>query len=118
MRSGKLYWPNSLLKSRADPARKTSQRSPSTQNMPRSLLRLAACAGLFVSLGFPSALRSQAAFADMKRYGRVGDSPIIGVGTYANNLSCAVSGTGDGEFFICDNVAKRRSGLTLVTQKA
>jgi beta-aspartyl-peptidase (threonine type) len=54
----------------------------------------------------------------MKRYGRVGDSPIIGVGTYANNLSCAVSGTGDGEFFICDNVAKRRSGLTLVTQKA
>jgi L-asparaginase / beta-aspartyl-peptidase len=63
MRSGKLYWPNSLLKSRARPARKASQRSPSTQNMPRSLLRLAACAGLFVSLGFPSALRSQAASA-------------------------------------------------------
>ncbi|PYP52194.1 MAG: hypothetical protein DMD39_07250, partial [Gemmatimonadetes bacterium] len=35
---------------------------------------------------------------EMKRYGRVGDSPIIGAGTYANNLSCAVSGTGDGEF--------------------
>lgn len=42
---------------------------------------------------------------DMKRYGRVGDSPIIGAGTYANNLSCAVSGTGDGEFFIRNNVA-------------
>jgi beta-aspartyl-peptidase (threonine type) len=41
----------------------------------------------------------------MKRYGRVGDSPIIGAGTYANNLSCAVSGTGDGEFFIRNNVA-------------
>jgi beta-aspartyl-peptidase (threonine type) len=41
----------------------------------------------------------------MKRYGRVGDSPIIGAGTYANNLSCAVSGTGDGEFYIRNNVA-------------
>lgn len=35
-----------------------------------------------------------------KRYGRVGDSPIIGAGTYANNESCAVSATGSGEFFI------------------
>jgi beta-aspartyl-peptidase (threonine type) len=35
-----------------------------------------------------------------KRWGRVGDSPIIGAGTYANNLSCAVSATGHGEFFI------------------
>ena len=41
----------------------------------------------------------------MKRYGRVGDAPIIGAGTYANNASCAVSGTGDGEFFIRNNVA-------------
>jgi beta-aspartyl-peptidase (threonine type) len=32
--------------------------------------------------------------------GRVGDSPIIGAGTFAENASCAVSGTGDGEFFI------------------
>jgi beta-aspartyl-peptidase (threonine type) len=35
-----------------------------------------------------------------KRYGRVGDSPIIGAGTYANNDTCAVSATGSGEFFI------------------
>ncbi len=35
-----------------------------------------------------------------KRWGRVGDSPIIGAGTYANNNSCAVSATGQGEFFI------------------
>ncbi len=35
-----------------------------------------------------------------KRWGRVGDSPIIGAGTYANNASCAVSATGHGEFFI------------------
>ncbi|MCO5286920.1 MAG: isoaspartyl peptidase/L-asparaginase [Chitinophagaceae bacterium] len=35
-----------------------------------------------------------------KRYGRVGDSPIIGCGTYANNKTCAVSCTGHGEIFI------------------
>ena len=35
-----------------------------------------------------------------KKFGRVGDSPIIGAGTYANNATCAVSGTGLGEQFI------------------
>ncbi len=40
-----------------------------------------------------------------KRYGRIGDSPIIGAGTYANNRSCAVSCTGHGEFFIRHGVA-------------
>lgn len=35
-----------------------------------------------------------------KRWGRVGDSPIIGAGTYASNSSCAVSATGHGEVFI------------------
>ncbi len=35
-----------------------------------------------------------------KIYGRVGDSPLIGAGTYANNATCAVSCTGHGEFFI------------------
>ena len=35
-----------------------------------------------------------------KQYGRVGDSPIIGAGTFADNRSCAVSATGHGEFFM------------------
>jgi beta-aspartyl-peptidase (threonine type) len=35
-----------------------------------------------------------------KRWGRVGDSPIIGAGTYANNKTCGVSGTGVGEYFM------------------
>ncbi|MEY2506213.1 MAG: L-asparaginase / beta-aspartyl-peptidase [Verrucomicrobiota bacterium] len=35
-----------------------------------------------------------------KMPGRIGDTPIIGAGTYANNATCAVSATGDGEFFI------------------
>lgn len=41
-----------------------------------------------------------------KRWGRVGDSSIIGAGTYADNRSCAVSATGHGEFFIRAVVAK------------
>jgi beta-aspartyl-peptidase (threonine type) len=35
-----------------------------------------------------------------KRHGRIGDTPVIGAGTYASNSSCAVSCTGHGEFFI------------------
>lgn len=41
-----------------------------------------------------------------KRWGRVGDSPIIGAGTYADNRSCAVSATGTGEYFIRATVAR------------
>lgn len=41
----------------------------------------------------------------MKMPGRVGDSPILGAGTYANNESCAVSGTGTGEYFMRNIVA-------------
>jgi len=40
-----------------------------------------------------------------KRYNRIGDAPIIGAGTYANNASCAVSSTGWGEYFIRGMVA-------------
>jgi len=54
-----------------------------------------------------------------KRFGRVGDSPIIGAGTYADNRSCAVSATGHGEYFIRHVVAynicarMRHAGATL-----
>jgi L-asparaginase / beta-aspartyl-peptidase len=40
-----------------------------------------------------------------KRWGRIGDSPIIGAGTYADDRACAVSATGSGEFFIRVGVA-------------
>lgn len=46
-----------------------------------------------------------------KKYGRVGDAPIIGAGTYANNDSCAVSATGWGEFFIRLGVARDIASL-------
>jgi beta-aspartyl-peptidase (threonine type) len=45
-----------------------------------------------------------------KKFGRVGDSPIIGAGTYANRI-CAVSGTGHGEFFIRYTVARDIAAL-------
>lgn len=41
-----------------------------------------------------------------KRQGRVGDSPVIGAGNYASNNSCAVSGTGHGEYFMRWTVAR------------
>ena len=46
-----------------------------------------------------------------KKYGRVGDAPIIGAGTYANNKTCAISCTGHGEFFIRATVAHDVSAL-------
>ncbi len=46
-----------------------------------------------------------------KRHGRVGDAPIIGAGNYAENESCAVSSTGDGEFFLRAVAAHEISSL-------
>jgi beta-aspartyl-peptidase (threonine type) len=46
-----------------------------------------------------------------KRWGRIGDSPIIGAGTYASNHSCAVSATGTGEYFIRLTVAREICAL-------
>jgi beta-aspartyl-peptidase (threonine type) len=46
-----------------------------------------------------------------KQWGRVGDSPIIGAGTYASNQSCAVSATGTGEYFIRLGVAREVCNL-------
>ncbi len=48
-----------------------------------------------------------------KRWNRLGDSPIIGAGTYADNASCAVSCTGHGEFFIREAVAHDMSARML-----
>jgi L-asparaginase / beta-aspartyl-peptidase len=52
-----------------------------------------------------------------KRWGRVGDSPIIGAGTYASNASCAVSGTGQGEYFIRLTVASQVCALVEYQKK-
>lgn len=46
-----------------------------------------------------------------KRFGRIGDSPIIGAGNYANNATCAISATGTGEQFIRHGVAQQISDI-------
>lgn len=51
-----------------------------------------------------------------KKYGRVGDAPIIGAGTYANNNTCAISATGHGEYFIRLGVARDISDLMAYKQ--
>jgi beta-aspartyl-peptidase (threonine type) len=46
-----------------------------------------------------------------KKYGRIGDSPIIGAGTYADNATCGVSCTGHGEYFIRLSIARNMADL-------
>ena len=46
-----------------------------------------------------------------KKWGRIGDSPIIGAGTYANNSTCGISSTGSGEYFIRTVAAYQVSSL-------
>jgi beta-aspartyl-peptidase (threonine type) len=50
-----------------------------------------------------------------KQWGRAGDSPIIGAGTYADNRACAVSATGAGEYFIRLTVARTIAALVQMT---
>ncbi len=53
-----------------------------------------------------------------KMFGRVGDSPIIGAGTYADNNTCAISATGQGEYFIRLNVAYDISAMMKYQNKS
>jgi beta-aspartyl-peptidase (threonine type) len=46
-----------------------------------------------------------------KKFGRIGDAPVIGAGTYANNNTCAVSCTGHGEYYIRLGFARDISAL-------
>src|SRR5207237_7692742 len=62
------------------------------------------------SQGNPAAATSKGGKTN-KLPGRVRDSPVIGAGTYADNATCAVSCTGDGEFFIRAGVAHQVSAL-------
>jgi len=51
-----------------------------------------------------------------KKYGRIGDSPIIGAGTYANNATCGISSTGTGEYFIRTVAAHEVSSILKYTK--
>ena len=50
-----------------------------------------------------------------KRFGRIGDAPIIGAGTYADNRTCGISATGHGEYFIRAGVAYNICQLSRLT---
>lgn len=52
-----------------------------------------------------------------KQYGRIGDSPVIGSGTYANNQTCAVSATGHGEHFLRHVVAHNISSRMMLADE-
>src|SRR4029077_10561128 len=62
-------------------------------------------AGALDRAGHLAAATSTGGFASNHPIGRVGDTPLIGAGTFANHESCAVSGTGHGESFIRQVVA-------------
>ncbi|PCH75886.1 MAG: beta-aspartyl-peptidase [Flavobacteriaceae bacterium] len=51
-----------------------------------------------------------------KKHGRIGDSPIIGAGTYANNTTCGISSTGTGEYFIRTVAAHEVSSILKYTK--
>ncbi|WP_084193321.1 isoaspartyl peptidase/L-asparaginase family protein [Vibrio aerogenes] len=53
-----------------------------------------------------------------KQYGRIGDSPVIGAGTYANNQTCAVSATGHGEHFLRHVVAHNISSRMMLANES
>lgn len=53
-----------------------------------------------------------------KRWGRVGDTPVIGAGTYAQNGVCAVSATGTGEYFVRLSVARRICDLIELEERS
>ena len=53
-----------------------------------------------------------------KRYGRIGDVPVVGAGTYADNGTCAVSATGHGEYFIRSVVAHDIAALMRYSDKS
>ena len=75
-------------------------------NRPRELMQGLGTVGAVAvdAQGHLAASTSTGGMTD-KRWGRIGDAPIIGAGTYANDASCAVSATGHGEYFIRSVVA-------------
>lgn len=91
---------------------------PSGEKIPVAVLDESADSGVHGTVG-AVALDKQGNIAagtstggmQAKMPGRIGDSPIIGAGTYASNQSCAVSGTGTGEYFIRLGVAREVCNL-------
>jgi beta-aspartyl-peptidase (threonine type) len=86
------------LKEKQEKSRKNAQsRADQEKSMEKSMGTVGAVA---IDVHGNMAAATSTGGLSNKKYKRVGDSPIIGCGTYANDTTCAVSCTGDGEFFI------------------
>jgi beta-aspartyl-peptidase (threonine type) len=84
-----------LLKEKAKEKQQPPQTAPQTQEK-----HLGTVGALALDAAGNLAAATSTGGRTNKRFGRVGDTPIIGAGTYANNSTCAVSGTGYGEYFL------------------
>lgn len=88
----------------AKPAGKTVRTSMPTAQLPEN--RFGTVGAVALDKNGDLAAGTSTGGMTNKKYGRVGDAPIIGAGTYANNNTCGVSATGWGEFFIRLGVAR------------
>jgi beta-aspartyl-peptidase (threonine type) len=98
---------------RGDPARQTGARSSlePTPDNPLQDHRLGTVGAVALDAAGNLAAGTSTGGITGKRIGRVGDSPIIGAGTYADNRTCAISATGDGEYFIRTGCARTIAAL-------
>ena len=96
-----------LLEAKADQSRKSGQ-AETVPPKPKSLGTVGAVA--LDRAGNLAAATSTGGMSNSK-FGRVGDSPVIGAGTYANNATCAISTTGHGEFLMRGVIAYDVSAL-------
>jgi beta-aspartyl-peptidase (threonine type) len=93
----------------AEPAKKVSELTTLSRDMPAN--RFGTVGAVALDRNGNLAAGTSTGGMTNKKYGRVGDAPIIGAGTYANNNTCGVSATGWGEYFIRLGVARDISAL-------
>lgn len=99
------FWTERRWKSLQDELVKEQGKKPQASLDPPEIRKFGTVGAVAVDRNGNLAAGTSTGGMTNKKYGRVGDAPIIGAGTYADNESVAVSGTGHGEFFIRWTVA-------------
>jgi beta-aspartyl-peptidase (threonine type) len=89
-----------LMREKAPPKKPAQGKQSSTSRLPGGTYRFGTVGCVARDKEGNLAAGTSTGGMTLKRSGRLGDSPIIGAATYAKNESCAVSATGDGEYFI------------------
>ncbi len=105
------FWTERRWKALQDELLKEQQQKPQTALPPTAENRIGTVGAVALDQDGNLAAGTSTGGMTNKQFGRVGDSPIIGAGTYADNESCAVSATGAGEFFIRWTVAHEIAAL-------